>query len=612
MQIRLLGPVEIRAADGTSLPLPGAQRRAVLALLALELGERLPVERFFELLWGERPPVQARAALQGHVAALRKVLDRRAFDLATTPGGYRLDGEPDAVDVLLGQALLTRAASLDDDAAAALTLQQVLGLWRGPALVDLPDTDLRLQLALQLDNRRTQALTAWAERRLRLGTGSEVIPHLEQAVRSDALREPLVALLMRCLQQARRHTDALMAYHDAQARLRSELGVGPGPLLQRALQQVLEDRAADQSPTAPTARPGFAVGGLWRRQIPREPVGFVGRAEELRRLDRECGPQRSGGGLAVVVGPAGVGKTAAVVHWAHRAAAGFPDGQLFADLRGYDPQGPAAPAEALGRFLLALGLPESEVPEDPGARAALYQEHTRGRRLLVVLDNVRAAEDVHDLLSADPGCSTVITSRHSLERLVAAEGAAMLRLDALPADEARELLAQQLPAGRVEAEPEAAARLVALCDRLPLALRIAAARLAARPDRTLADMVAELDDERTRLGVLDTRGVESIRTALAQTCRQLTREAQDLLALLAVHPGTVLDCAAAAALLEADLATARQILRALAAHHLLTESAPDQYHRHELVRLYGRELLERQGGEAARRAEARLREHRPG
>ncbi|MFJ9951196.1 AfsR/SARP family transcriptional regulator [Kitasatospora sp. NPDC091207] len=607
MFIRLLGPVELRAADGHAVEPAGAKRCAVLALLALELGRIVPVERLFELLWGEAPPARARAALQGHIAALRKQIADSPFTLLTRAPGYRLDGPAELVDALLFERLTARAAgecAPEADQDAAKLLREALDLWHGAAaLANLPETDLRHALADRLDRHRTRALECWAERLLRLGRGADAVPELDRATEADGLHEPLAALLVRCLHQAGRFADALTAYHRARRRLTEELGVPPGRALQSAVDDML---AADPAPAAaaspapaaprpPAPRPGAS-------QLPRRIAGFVGRAAEQRWLDAECGGQRRSGSLAVVVGPAGAGKTATVVQWAHAAAESFPDGQLFADLNGFGPGHRVDPTEVLGRFLRALGVEERELPEDRFARAALYRALSRGRRLLVVLDNAGDAEDIADLLPTGPDCAGVITSRSSLEDVVVTEGAALLRLGALPAEDALGLLEHLLTPARVRAEPEAAAKVAELCDRLPLALRIAAARLAAQPGWAIADLVPELADERTRLQALDTQGTSSVRSALALTVRRLSATAVQLLALLAAHPGPETDAHAAAALLRTDTTEARRALGSLAAHHLLTEDTPGRYRRHDLIRLYGAELLDERP--ASERADA--------
>ncbi|MFE9429253.1 BTAD domain-containing putative transcriptional regulator [Kitasatospora sp. NPDC006697] len=600
MGIRLLGPVELRTADGRPTELGGAQRRAVLALLALRSERVVPIERFFELLWGDDPPARARAALQGHVAALRKLLAGSPFELLTRAPGYLLTGGAELIDVRRFEALAASAEEQAQDGPAAELLEEALGLWTGAALADLPDTELRQSLVDRLDAARTTVLTAWAERRLRLGSGAVAVPALEQRVRADGLREPVVALLIRCLHQAGRLSDALAVYHHARERLAAELGVVPGAALQAALAEVL--RAGEEAEEiVPPPVPAFAAfagpadSGTPRanvpRQLPRQPAGFVGRGSESVWLDRECGPDRTGDGLALVVGPAGAGKSATVIRWAHAVAEGFPDGQLFVDLRGFDPAGPADPGEVLAQFLKALGVAESAIPEDRAERAALYRATTEGLRLLVVLDNARGAEEVTELLPAGQAGAAVVTSRNTLEDLVVTEGAALLRLAALPDDDALRLLERSLTPERVRAELAAAQQLTALCDQLPLALRIAASRLAARPGWTIADLVTELSDERTRLRSLDTHGAVSVRTALALTHRHLSVTAGQLISLLAAHPGREVDAYAGAALLGTDLGTARAALGELAAYHLLSESTPGRYTRHDLIRLFGMELF---------------------
>ncbi|MFI2609747.1 BTAD domain-containing putative transcriptional regulator [Kitasatospora sp. NPDC018619] len=615
MRIRLLGPVELRVGADGFAGVPGAQRRAVLALLALRLGHLVTVDQLCELLWDEQPPPSARAAVQGHVAALRKVLADTPFELHTRDSGYLLTGPAGAVDALRFEELAgtaDRRAGLGDGTAAVALLEEALRLWRGDALADLPDTPLRAAAVDRLTQSRTAALLCWAGLRLGQGAGASAVPLLEQGVRRDGLREELVALLMRCLHQAGRSAEALTAYHQARVRLDEELGINPGPALRAALAEVLaDDRTAEPAP-APAVRP--APGAAPQpppapRQLPRRDPDFVGRTSDLACLDRACGPGRTGDGPVLVVGPAGVGKSALVTAWAHRAARRFPDGLLHAGLRGLDPDGPARPEDVLAGFLRALGVPPHGVPAGRAARAALYRERTRGRRLLVLLDDAADAEQVADLLPAGPESTAVVTGRGSLEGLVALEGAALLRLSALPEDDALHLLERALTPERLRAEPEAAARLAGLCDHLPLALRIAAARLAARPDWTLAELVDELADERTRLAVLDADGTLSVAGRLRLTHRRLSAPAAELLTVLAAHPGREVDTAASAALLGSDTATAHRGLGELASHHLLTGTAPGRHARTDLVRLYGAGLLAERPGRHRRLLRERLADH---
>ncbi|WP_224285330.1 BTAD domain-containing putative transcriptional regulator, partial [Streptomyces sp. LS1784] len=396
MRIRLLGPVELRVGADGFTGVAGAQRRAVLALLALRLGHLVTVDQLCELLWDEQPPPSARAAVQGHVAALRKVLADTPFELHTRDSGYLLDGPAGTVDALRFEELTgaaDRQAGLGACTAAVALLEEALRLWRGEALADLPDTPLRAAAVDRLKQSRTAALLHWAGLRLGQGTGASAVPLLEQGVRMDGLREELVALLMRCLHQAGRPAEALTAYHQARVRLDDELGINPGPALRAALAVVLaDDRAVEPPPTAPPRPEPAPLLPLVPRQLPRRHPDFVGRTTDLARLDRACGPARAGDGPVLVVGPAGVGKSALVTDWAHRVADRFPDGLLHAELHGLAPDGPALPEAVLARFLRALGVPEDGVPAERAARAALYRERTRGRRLLVLLDDAADAD----------------------------------------------------------------------------------------------------------------------------------------------------------------------------------------------------------------------------
>ncbi|MFD9068097.1 BTAD domain-containing putative transcriptional regulator, partial [Kitasatospora purpeofusca] len=260
MFVRLLGPVELRTADGRSVEPAAAKRRATLALLALELGRTVPVGRFFELLWGDAPPARARAALQGHIAALRKLIAGSGLVLSTRPPGYRLDGPADAVDSLLFERLVADAAARtapDGDEAAAGLLRRALSLWQGPAaLADLPETDLRDALADRLRKDRTLALEAWADRLLRLGLGADAVPELDRAAEADPWNEALAARLVLCLQQSGRSWDALNAYHRTRRRLAADLGVGPGSALRSAVSGVLSDDPARRPAATTDTTPG--------------------------------------------------------------------------------------------------------------------------------------------------------------------------------------------------------------------------------------------------------------------------------------------------------------------------------------------------------------------
>ncbi|MFD9692662.1 helix-turn-helix domain-containing protein [Kitasatospora sp. NPDC059088] len=344
-------------------------------------------------------------------------------------------------------------------------------------------------------------------------------------------------------------------------------------------------RAVDAPP--PAAAPHAVAAAVAAPDLlPRAPRGFHGRAPELAALTRATAGEAP---ACLVVGPAGVGKTALVLHWARHDPAGLTDGRLYADLRGFSDTGEPAAVEVLCEFLLALGVPRERIPESQNGAAALFRSLAADRQFLVVLDNARDSEQVRPLLPGGDRCVTVVTSRHRLHGLIVTDTARPLAVDVLAPQDATALLAMTLGADRVDAEPDAALRLAELCGGLPLALRVVAARLAGRADRTLAAMAAELSDHTRRLSLLDLEDT-GVRAALHLTLRQLPEHVSRLFAHLGRHPGTHVDRYAAAALAATDPATADAALERLASAHLLTETAPGRWQMHDLVRLYARGL----------------------
>ncbi|MFF2406235.1 BTAD domain-containing putative transcriptional regulator [Streptomyces sp. NPDC058092] len=328
--------------------------------------------------------------------------------------------------------------------------------------------------------------------------------------------------------------------------------------------------------------------------LPRAPRGFHGRGPELAALTRAAAGEAP---VCLVTGPAGVGKTALALQWAHRNPAAFPDGRLFADLRGFSDTGEPALIEVLREFLLALGVAPRRVPESVPAAAALFRSLTDRRRLLVVLDNARDSATVRPLLPGGTDCITLVTSRHRLEGLIASDAARPVPLDVLEPQDGTALLAGVLGEERVLAEPVAARRLAGLCGGLPLALRVTAARLAGRPQRTLAGLADELADERSRLTYLDVDDT-GVSAALRLTVQQLPPDAVHQFTRLGHHPGSHFDPHTAAALADTDPVTAATALERLATAHLVTETAPGRWVLHDLVRLYARGLDPASGPEA--------------
>jgi tetratricopeptide (TPR) repeat protein len=358
--------------------------------------------------------------------------------------------------------------------------------------------------------------------------------------------------------------------------------------------QELDAKLAAERTVAPVPRsaPHAARALPPPRELPSDVYGFVGRADELARMDRVLdSASRSAVPILALSGTAGVGKTALAVHWAHRVADRYPDGQLYVDLRGYGPDHPAEPGEALAGFLRSLGVEATDIPYDEAERAARYRSLLAGRRILVLVDNAHDTESVRSLLPGAPSCAVVVTSRDTLAGLVARDGARRIDVPRLPEREAVRLLAT-LVGERVEAEPAAATAFVEGCARLPLALRVAAELAVTRPGATLADLVAELGDEQRRLKVLDT-GVDertAVGTVLSWSYRWLPEPVAALFRLLGRHPGPGLDDRAAAALGGVALDEARHRMAILVRAHLVEPTGAGQYGQHDLLRAYATQL----------------------
>jgi len=328
-------------------------------------------------------------------------------------------------------------------------------------------------------------------------------------------------------------------------------------------------------------------------------ASFVGRSGHLRALDallQDQGAAPTAVVISAIAGMAGVGKTALAVHWAHRVAGRFPDGQLYVNLRGFDPGGAGLdPGQALHGFLEAFGVPPARIPEDLAAQSGLFRSLLAGKRMLVLLDNARSAEQVRPLLPGSPGCLAIVTSRDKLAGLVATEGARPLALDLLTAADARDLLARRLGADRVAAEPAAIACIIAACARLPLALTIAAARAATSPTFPLAAIAAELREAASALDPFDAgESATDVRTVFSWSYRALSAPAARMFRLLGLHPGPDVAVTAAASLAAVPPGQARALLAELTRAHLLAEHAPGRYAFHDLLRAYASELASAQ------------------
>ncbi|MFE3859819.1 BTAD domain-containing putative transcriptional regulator [Streptomyces goshikiensis] len=616
MQFRVLGTVAAVTDHGDPLPLGPAKRHSLLAVLLLHPDTAVTVDRLTGALWEEEPPRHSRTVLQGHVSRLRALFTEygaaaQGIELVTQGPAYVLRLPGAVVDAHRFEELLGAARSLREPGEAVSVLRDALALWRGPALAGTVRSPLLENAAHALEELRLAAVEELAAAHERLGEHGAAAAVLRAEVAANPLREPLIAGLMLALGRAGRQSDALDWFHRTRRLLADQLGVGPGAVLTDAYTALLRADAAEASvPSAPVvagavagagappvAAPGAAVTpdppagpapALAAAQLlPRRPRGFTGRERELAALDRATAG--APGPIAMITGSAGVGKTALSLHWAHLRHADFPDGRLFVDLRGYSPAPARDTAAVLREFLLALGVPAEGMPGTPESLGARYRELTGRRRMLVVLDNARDSAQVRPLLPGGEDCVTLITSRDRLGGLVASDAARPVPLAVLPAAQSTALLAAVLGPDLVAAEPEAAVRLAELCDGLPLALRVAAARLATGPHRGLAAFAGELSDEHTRLDLLRVEDT-GVAAALGLTVRQLPEPARLMFHRLGPHTGATLDTCTAAALADCAPAQAAAALDQLAAAQLVVEAGPHAYVLHDLVRLYARSL----------------------
>ncbi|THA76542.1 AfsR family transcriptional regulator [Streptomyces sp. A0642] len=638
MEFRLLGTVCVDTLTGP-LPLGPVKRRSLLAALLLRANTPVSMPRLMDCLWDDSPPLHARTVIQGHVSRLRALLveaDAEAYgvELATLGDAYVLRAPETLLDSQRFEELLMLAREQRSAADTVLMLKEALSLWQGPALTGTYASAPLQAAAHALEESRLTTVEQLARAYAVLGEHHRAAAVLRAEADAHPMRESLAAALMTALYRSGRQSEALDRFHRTRRLLADELGIDPGRELADAYAQILrgepESVAGDGAAPGPlgepgasastrpggrpsagtaatgTAAPPFAAEAVPATPprpprvlpsphpatphptdlLPRAPRGFHGRGAELNALSRAAAGEAP---VCLVTGPAGVGKTALALHWARRSPAAFPDGRLFADLRGFSETGEPTPLEVLREFLLALGVAPRRIPESVAGAAALFRSLTDRLSLLVVLDNVRDSAQVGHLLPGGTDCVTLITSRHRLEGLIASDAAVPVPLDVFEPVDGTALLAGVLGEERVVAEPVAARRLAELCGGLPLALRVTAARLAGRPQWTLADMADELADERSRLTYLAVEDT-GVSAALRLTVQQLPPDAVHHLARLGHHPGGHFDPYTAAALAGTDPVVAAAALERLAAAHLVTEAGPGRWILHDLVRLYAREL----------------------
>ncbi|UJW35573.1 tetratricopeptide repeat protein [Saccharothrix sp. AJ9571] len=570
LRIRVLGPLSVHHA-GEPVELGAEKQRRLLALLAIQPNRLVRREEIVDALWGDDPPASCLELVHTYVARLRKVLEPRrvrqepARVITTVEGGYLLSVDEEQLDLLQFEAAVAQERWLD-----------ALGAWRGPVLAGL-EGFRHHPVCHAITARRSAAVLAYAEIAEAQGNHEDAVPHLRALTAAEPLHETAHAQLMLALAGAGQQAAALEVFDDIRHRLADELGIEPGPELRRAHERVLH-------PDVPAGRHRPA-------QLPADVSGFTGRARELGSLNHLLPDDGTDVRIAVVSGTAGVGKTAVALRWAHRSREHFPDGQLYLDLRGYGPERPVEPGDALSGFLRALGVDGSEIPAEEDQRAAKFRTELDERQLLLILDNAGSVEQVRPLLPGSASCSVLVTSRETLPALIARHGAHRVLLDLLTPEDSLDLLHHLLGA-RVAVERVAAEALVEYCVRLPLALRLVAELALARPEVSLAELATELADERRRLDLLDGGGDPrtAVRAVFSWSYRHLPPDAARMFRLWGLHPGRALSVDAAAALAGADLIEAQRLIGVLVRAHLAEELLPGRYQLHDLLRVYAAEL----------------------
>ncbi|MFJ6671085.1 BTAD domain-containing putative transcriptional regulator [Actinosynnema sp. NPDC091369] len=559
----VLGPLEVWRGD-EPVVVPAGRGRALLAALLLRAGQVVTVDELVERLWdGAQPnPQRTRATLHMVVARLRQALGDPTV-VRTVTHGYLVDVAPGALDLHEFRDLAGRGR-----------YAEALALWRGTPLSDVRSDVLHAEEVAPLLEERLTVLERRIEADLEAGRAAELVPELRSLTREHPLRERFWAMLVHALHRSGRTAEALAAYQEVRVLLAEELGAEPGEQLREA------HRLALGAAPEPPGRVGAP------RQLPADVRSFTGRRDEVAALDRLAAHARAATSVAIT-GMGGLGKTALAVHWAHRVAADFPDGQLMINLRGYDPDfPPLTPEQALTQLLGGLGVPAERVPAALDEQVALYRSVLADRRILVVLDNVADVAQVRPLLPPGAGNFAVLTGRNDLRGLVALDDAVLVRLDGLAPAEAVDLLRRVLGPGRVDAEPDAVAELVDVCAGLPLALRVAAATLAGEP-RGVADYVAAVKAG-DPLAELEIPGdpASAVISTFRLSYRALTPAAQRLFRLLGVAPCRDFTVETAAALAGVGPVEARRALGELLRAHLLEQPRTGRFALHDLLRLH--------------------------
>ena len=594
----LIGPLDVRCS-GEPVVVRAGQQRSLLAALLVRANQPVSRQTLCLAIWGERLSDHAEVTLRSYIMRLRRALGPTVSDrLSLHPAGYllRLE-EDDELDLLRLQECVRRgrAAAQHQDWRRSLDeFHEGSTLWRGEPLCDVPSESLRLTVLPALTELRTQLWEGLYAAATRLGCGAECIVPLQRLVAEEPMSERLATLLMSALAQCGRRVDALAEFRRLRQALISEQGVEPCASVQELHRRLLRDQAKKSGGASPA--PDAKALSVAPRQLPRGATAFVGRTRELDDLVHHLSGASAGQPAAPVVaidGVAGIGKSELAIAVAHRAAKHYPDGQLYAELRTDRPE------QVLARFLRSLGADRFIPARDADERVAQYRSLLADRRMLIVLDGATDADQVRPLIPGAESCATLVTSWRPMSQLAQARCTA---LPGLPEADARRILAELLGRDRIAAEPEAVDAIVAACAGLPLALRVAAARLAARPGWSLAHLADLLADEASRLGELS-YGRLSVRDSLARTYRTLITPrrrtgaspagpltAAAIFRMLGDWRRAAFTVAEAAAQFGRAPAQLTAGLEELVDTNLLTTPRPGSYQLHPLVRIFAIEV----------------------
>ncbi|MEV0228561.1 tetratricopeptide repeat protein [Nonomuraea sp. NPDC050786] len=574
------------------------RHRAVLAYLLLHARAVLTADQLIDAVWGLTPPDTARSQIQAAITAIRRVLREAgvAQQLSTRSGGYVI--EPEWLDLEEFTSQVAAVPKAADDPDAVQRIREALRLWRGQPLADVAADYVESSRA-RLEQRRLAAVERLADIELSLGRHEELIDELSAHVAAHPLRERLAGQLMLALHRAGRQADALSVARSLRESLVEQQGLDPGRAFVALEQAILRDDPSlqVQAREEPVREPGRPANFL-----PYDIPDFAGRAAELERI---AGP-RSGMTIVAIDGMAGIGKTALAIHAAHRLAERYPDGQLFVDLQAHTAgHEPVEAGAALETLLRQLGVPAERIPASDAARSALWRAELAARRAVIVLDNAADTDHVRPLL---PGASDSLVLVTSRRRLVDLDGARALSVEVLTARDG-EALFTSIVGERAKAEPNAVLDVLQLCGFLPLAVRIAAARLHHRPRWTVAYLADRLRDKRRRLAELSTpdRGVAA---AFTLSYEHLDAAERRMFRLLGVHPGRDIDTHAAAALAGVSADDAETLLEELLDAHVLAQHQPGRYTFHDLLREHARATAAAEESDEARHdAVTRLLDH---